>query len=95
MRKSDLVEKLAQHFGNTSIHHINLHVTAIIDVLRETIGKQQRIEIRDFGSFSLRYRAAYRAHNPYSGEYVFTPAKHRPHFKPGKKLKERVNTASC
>jgi integration host factor subunit beta len=91
MRKSDLIEKLAQRFSNISISNIKLHVNAILTTVRETLGEQQRIEIRDFGSFSLRYRAAYRAHNPYSGNYITTSAKHRPHFKPGKKLKERVN----
>jgi integration host factor subunit beta len=58
----------------------------------ETLSHQQRIELRGFGSFSLHYRASYQAHNPITGEYVTTPARHRPHFKPGKKLRLLVKS---
>ena len=50
-----------------------------------------RIEIRGFGSFSLNYRPARVGRNPKSGERVEVPAKHVPHFKAGKELRERVD----
>lgn len=90
MRKSNLIEKLAGRFLNISVHHVAQNTNLIIETLREALSKHQRIEIRDFGSFCLRYHPAYRAHNPSSGTYIQTPAKYRPHFKPGKKLRERV-----
>lgn len=91
MRKSDLIEKLASQFLNTSIHHVAQYTNLIIETLRDTLNNHDRIEIRDFGCFTLHYRAPYRAHNPQNGHYVETQPKYRPHFKPGKKLRERVN----
>ena len=52
-----------------------------------------RIEIRGFGSFALHYRPPRVGRNPKSGEPVSLPAKHVPHFKPGKQLRERVDNS--
>ena len=50
-----------------------------------------RIEIRGFGSFSLRFRRARLGRNPKSGVPVSVPARYAPYFKPGKDLRERLN----
>ncbi len=50
-----------------------------------------RIEIRGFGSFSLRYRRARMARNPRNGVPVSIGARHSPHFKPGMRLRVRVD----
>ena len=50
-----------------------------------------RIEIRGFGSFSLRFRPAQVARNPRIGTPDLLPARHVPCFKPGKELRECVN----
>ncbi len=59
--------------------------------MSEVLGQGGRIEIRGFGSFCLHYRPPRNAHNPKTGDKVVTKAKHSPHFKPGKDLRERVN----
>ena len=51
----------------------------------------ERIEIRGFGSFSLRYRRPRIGRNPKSGIKVQINERYVPHFKPGKNLKKRVN----
>jgi len=51
-----------------------------------------RVEIRGFGSFSVHHRPARRGRNPKTGEAVDIPRKYVPHFKPGKELRERVNS---
>jgi len=51
----------------------------------------ERIEIRGFGSFSLRYRRPRIGRNPKSGMKVQINERYVPHFKPGKNLKKRVN----
>ncbi len=61
--------------------------------MSEALIHGQRIEIRGFGSFSLHYRPPRNAHNPKTGEKVVTEAKYSPHFKPGKELRERVNSS--
>ena len=53
-----------------------------------------RIEIRGFGSFSLRFRPARVARNPRTGSAVALPARHAAYFKPGSKLRERVKAFS-
>ena len=52
------------------------------------------IEVRGFGSFSLRYRPPRIGRNPKTGASVAVADKHVPHFKPGKELRERVNVGS-
>ena len=55
-----------------------------------SLRKGERIEIRGFGSFSLRYRKPRVGRNPKSGQSVNIEERYVPHFKPGKNLKERV-----
>jgi len=59
--------------------------------MSQTLSQGQRIEIRGFGSFSLHYRAPRSGRNPKTGESVQLTAKHVPHFKPGKELRDQVN----
>ena len=59
--------------------------------MSEVLVKGDGIEIRGFGSFSLHYRAPRVGRNPKTGESVALDAKHVPHFKPGKELREQVN----
>ena len=56
----------------------------------KSLRKGERIEIRGFGSFSLRYRKPRVGRNPKSGQSVSIEERYVPHFKPGKNLKERV-----
>ena len=59
--------------------------------MNNALEEGQRIEIRDFGCFDLRYRAPRNAHNPKTGKKVVTLPKYTLHFKPGKELRERVD----
>jgi integration host factor subunit beta len=91
MVKSELISRLAARQDTLSLGDMELSVNYIIDRMGQALSDGDRIEIRGFGSFSLHYRPPRRAHNPKTGERVFTQAKHTPHFKPGKDLRERVN----
>ena len=59
--------------------------------MTQALSTGQRIEIRGFGSFSLRYRRPRIGRNPKSGMTVNINERYVPHFKPGKNLKKRVN----
>jgi integration host factor subunit beta len=59
--------------------------------MTDALAGGQRIEIRGFGSFALNYRPPRIGRNPKSGDRVQVPAKHVPHFKAGKELRERVD----
>jgi integration host factor subunit beta len=91
MVKSHLIHRIANKQNHLPIKDIDLAVNRIIEKISQTLANNGRIEIRDFGSFSLRYRPPRNAHNPKTGERVYTDAKYSPHFKPGKALRERVN----
>jgi len=92
MTKSDLIERLISKFGNLSTREVESAVKSVIDQMADTLAQGERIEIRGFGSFSLHYRAPRVGRNPKTGEQVDLEGKYVPHFKPGKELRERVNT---
>ena len=91
MTKSDLIEKISFSQGQLSYRDVELSVKTIIEKMSDRLSSGERIEIRGFGSFCLHYRAPRIGRNPKTGEKVSLRAKHVPHFKPGKELRERVN----
>ncbi len=91
MVKSELIQKLANRQSNLMLKDIELSINNILDHMSDILSQGNRIEIRGFGSFAPRYRPPRKAHNPRTGERVFTTAKYTPHFKPGKEMRERVD----
>ncbi|CAA0100572.1 Integration host factor subunit beta [BD1-7 clade bacterium] len=93
MTKSELIERIAELQPQLSVKDVELAVKAIIESMSETLADGGRIEIRGFGSFSLHYRAPRKGRNPKTGDAVDLEGKSVPHFKPGKEMRERVNTS--
>ncbi|MDF3055187.1 MAG: himD [Gammaproteobacteria bacterium] len=91
MVKSELIHRVAQRQQGLSMEDVEFGINKIFDHLIDALAKNQRIEIRGFGSFTLHYRPARTAHNPKTGEKVKAPSRYFPHFRPGKELKERVD----
>ncbi len=91
MTRSDLIERLSCQFQNLTQNDADLVVRVILDRLSQTLAHGGRVEIRGFGSFGLNYRPPRKGRNPKTGESVHIPAKHVPHFKAGKELRERVD----
>lgn len=94
MTRAELIEILANKQPQTPIKNIEDAVKLIFEQMSMALEHGQRIEIRGFGSFALRFRAPRVARNPKTGEYVNTAGKYVAHFKPGKELRERVNEAA-
>ena len=93
MTKSDLIARLAERFPQLVAKDADFAVKMILDAMSEALVKGDRIEIRGFGSFSLNYRPPRVGRNPKSGDKVSVPEKWVPHFKAGKELRERVDSA--
>ena len=93
MTKSDMIARLAERFPQLVAKDADFAVKMILDALSEALAKGNRIEIRGFGSFSLNYRPPRVGRNPKSGDKVSVPEKWVPHFKAGKELRERVDSA--
>jgi len=92
MTKSELIEALVRKQTQLGYRDVELAVKTMLEHMAQTLASGERIEIRGFGSFSLHYRPPRVGRNPKSGDPVSLPAKHVPHFKPGKELRERVNS---
>jgi integration host factor subunit beta len=91
MTKSELSEILAQRFNLTN-KKAKMIVETVIESLREALLKDERVEIRGFGSFMNRRYKAYTGRNPKTGKAIQVPAKILPFFKVGKDLKRKVNS---
>lgn len=91
MTKSELIERLAARQTHLMQKDVELAVKLVLDRISLALSRQDRVEIRGFGSFALHNRPARVGRNPKTGEPVTIPAKHVPHFKPGKEMRERVN----
>ena len=89
LNRSDLIEFIMTHNALPLPTAENV-VNTILTEMSKALAQGQRIEIRDFGSFEIRTRAARKARNPKTGEAMLASAKKGVHFKPGKALKERV-----
>lgn len=94
MTKSELIELLAQRQKHLTYKDVEFAVKTIIEHMAKTLASGERIEIRGFGSFSLHYRPPRLGRNPKTGESVPLSGKYVPHFKPGKELRERVNSST-
>ena len=92
MTKSELIESLARKQNHLAYKDVELAVKGLLEQMSQALATGNRIEIRGFGSFSLHFRPPRVGRNPKTGESVSLPGKHVPHFKPGKELRERVNT---
>lgn len=91
MTKSELIERLSLRQTHLMQKDVELAVKLVLDKISQALARQDRVEIRGFGSFSLHHRPSRVGRNPKTGSPVSIPAKQVPHFKPGKEMRERVN----
>ncbi|QSV45832.1 integration host factor subunit beta [Geobacter benzoatilyticus] len=91
MTKSELVEHLAEKNTWLTRKDSEMIVNLVFDSISDALKRGEKVEIRGFGSFTVRERGAREARNPKSGDVVKIPAKKTPFFKTGKELRERVN----
>ena len=90
MTKSELIEAISLRENLTDKNASDI-VNMIFDGFTESLKKGGRIEIRGFGSFTVRKYKAYRGRNPKTGDGIQVKPKKLPFFKVGKELKARVD----
>jgi integration host factor subunit beta len=88
--KSELIERVAQEAGMTK-GRAEMVVNTIFDSMTAALIAGDGIEIRGFGSFTVRTYKSYEGRNPRTGDVVHVAPKRLPFFKVGKELRERVN----
>jgi nucleoid DNA-binding protein len=89
MTKRELVIRVANKLGMTQ-SDVSRIVEGIFDTLSSTLAEGERWELRDFGVFEVKTRAARTGRNPRTGEQVPVPERKVVSFRPGKKMKEVI-----
>jgi len=91
--KSELIEQLSKKQPHLALQDVELAVKCVLEQMAQSLATNERIEVRGFGSFSLHHRKPRIGRNPKTGEAVSLTEKYVPHFKPGKELRDRVDSA--
>ena len=91
MNKSELIQKISDKKNYFSKSDVEESVNSILNFVSEVMHNSDRVEIRNFGTFSTRYREKRLSRNPKLGTSVYVEAKHHPYFRASKYLKESLN----
>jgi integration host factor subunit beta len=89
VNKSDLIEVLAEETG-LHIRSTEFVVEEVFNAMTESLVQGEGVEIRGFGSFTVRKYDSYTGRNPKTGKNISVSPKKLPFFKVGKELRERV-----
>lgn len=89
MTKKEIVRDISEKIGLTQLKTKEI-VQKTFDAIVKTLVEDGRIELRNFGVFEVKKRAARKARNPRTGDKVYVPEKFVVTFKPGKEMEERV-----
>lgn len=89
MTKKEIVKTISEEIGLTQLKTKEI-VQKTFNAIVDTLVEDGRIELRNFGVFEVKKRAARKARNPRTGEKVFVAEKFVVTFKPGKEMEERV-----
>lgn len=91
MTKTELVDEVARN-SDLSKKDAEAIVQTVLDSIIGSLKSGGKVELRGFGSFRLRERSSRQGRNPKTGKSVYVPAKQVPYFKPGKELRDLVNS---
>ncbi len=91
MTKSGLILRLAELNPHLYQRDIERIVSTVFDEISAALARGDRVELRGFGAFSVKERAARIGRNPRTGASVQVAEKHIPFFKSGKQLRDMVN----
>ena len=91
MNKSDLVKKLSSKENSLYEEDVEMSVSLIINLITDSLKNSNRIEVRNFGTFSVRHRSQRVSRNPKTGASILVDSKLHPYFRASKYLKESLN----
>src|SRR6266851_3032999 len=93
MTKSELIERISQKAPRVPKRDVEVIVQTMFESMLKALRREQRIEIRGFGSFAVKTRRPRDGRNPKTGEKVHVPRRRIPYFTVGKELRDRLNPA--
>lgn len=91
MKRSDVIRTLQVQFKNMRVSDAAAVLDTTIDTMKKAVAKDDRIEIRGFGTFQSRKRATKNAYNPSTGEMMLLDANRTILFKPSRELTKKMN----
>ena len=89
--KSKILKQLSKNYPNFLKKDLKKFVDIILDEIRHTLKRGERVEIRGFGVFSTNIQKARISRNPKTGEKINTPEKKSIHFKYAKEMFRKLN----
>ena len=89
--KSNLKKQLSKNFPNFLKKDLDKFINIILAEIKNTLKRDERVELRGFGIFSTNIQKARISRNPKTGEKVNTPQKKTIHFKIAKELFKKIN----
>lgn len=95
MTKSELIRRILSNHQNLYLKDATRLVDTILDEISNALERGDRVELRGFGSFSVRHRKPRMARNPKTNEVVPLGERSAPYFRAGKELRERINKAAA
>ena len=93
MTRKDIVRVISEELGLPQFQTGRI-VHNVFNVIVNTLVKNGRVELRNFGVFEVRWRKARKARNPRTGGTVMVPTRCTVIFKPGRAVAERVESGS-
>ncbi len=91
MNKADLIRAAAAKDEELTQGKVEKSLNAILDVISDSLIKHDPVMLIGFGTFEVRHRSARTGRNPQTGETMEVAASYNAVFKPGSRLKERLN----
>ena len=90
MTKQNIVNTVSEATGLTKVE-TEAVMNGVMSTIIESLGRNERVELRGFGTFGIKHRMPKKARNPGTGEPVYLPERFVPTFKPSKLMRSRVN----
>tara|TARA_B100001142_G_C13678957_1_gene401296 strand:- start:10 stop:303 length:294 start_codon:yes stop_codon:yes gene_type:complete len=89
--KSKLLKQISNNYPNFLKKDLEKFTNIILEEIKKTLKRGERVELRGFGVFSTKLQKARISRNPKTGEKVNTPKKKTIHFKMAKDLFKKLN----
>ncbi|MFQ6613490.1 MAG: HU family DNA-binding protein [Fidelibacterota bacterium] len=92
MTKQEIVDVVSAAIGLTKVE-TEAVVNGVMQTIIESLERNERVELRGFGTFGVKHRQPKKARNPGTGEPIYLPERYVPTFKPSKIMRSRVNSS--
>lgn len=91
LTKSELISRVFGRHPMLTGRNADEAVTIVLRAMVSALSRGMRVEVRGFGSFSVKYRPPREGRNPRTGETVKVPGKYVPYFRAGKEIRDHLN----